>query len=315
MKKYIKNQKKKNKRILKYFVFVIFVIAVYCGCACVPLCSAEKECDVSSGGFKVEISGRDIWYNIYNENSEETPIYVIAGGMGLSSDYLESGLMFLAENHPIIFYDGRCAGRSEYTRDLSDCTFENYAKDLEALRKYLTPDKDIIIISHSYGGAAAMQYVVDYQENVESMIFISSVGIRTGYYFSDAYFHTGVPPLDQNAANQWFIDNIGSIYGGSMTNSDCLKIFENTKINYSLMIKNNGLDKYDFSEQLKDVNVPCLVLVGGEKDTGLTNLAIAKELNDTLPNSEIFQFQNSGHFCFFEEYDSFKDKISEFLKK
>ena len=307
---------KKNKRIKKVIISVVILLLItigYCFAACMPFHGVEKECDVSRGGQKLKISGRDIWYKIYNENAKGTPVYVIAGGTGLSSDYLESGLMFLSDTHPVVFYDGRCAGRSEYTSDLSDCTFKNYAKDLESLRKYLTPEKDIIIAAHSYGGATALQYACDYSDNMESMILISSVGAKTSLFFSDAYFHTGLPPLDQEKANKWFIDNIEYTFGAKSDKSDIPALFKNSSFNYALMMRNNALERYDLTEELGRSDVPVLILVGGDSETPITNIEIAEELHGILKNSRLHQFEDCGHFCFAEEPDLFKDTVMNFL--
>ena len=269
---------------------MIVSAAAYTIWACMPFHGAVKPCDLSSGGSKVEINGRDIWYDIVNPEGEGAPVYVMAGGTALSSDYLESSLMFISDSRPLVFWDQRCQGRSEYTRDLSDCDFESYAADLEALRKYLTPDEDIILISHSYGGAAALQYAADYGENVEGMIFISSVGIKTKLMMSDAYFHIGLPPLDQEKANQWYVDHMCDIYRDSIADETVSTLFTDTKINYALYMKNDGMDRYDFSEEIKDCRIPALILLGGEKETPITNRSAAETLHECFTDSEMYEF-------------------------
>jgi proline iminopeptidase len=305
--------KKLFKKILFLVVAIIIIIAIYSIRACMPFRGINKECDTENGGYKVEINGYDIWYNIYNEESELSPVYVIAGGTGLSSDYLEDSLMFIAESRPVIFYDGRCQGRSEYKSDLKNCDFENYAEDLEALRKYLTPEDDIILLCHSYGGATALQYAVDYQENVEAMIFLSSVGVKTKLMASDAYFRTGFPPLNQEKANQWYVDNMAEIYRNYIADESVKNLFEDTKINYALYMKNDALDKYDFTDELTDCKIPALIFVGGEKETPITDKNVAEELSQTFVNSEMHVFSECGHFLFYEQHDEFCELTDDFL--
>lgn len=305
--------KKLWKKILFSVIAVIIIIAVYSICACMPLRSINSECDTENGGYKVEINGHDIWYNIYNQESEMSPVYVIAGGTGLSSDYLEESLMFISESRPVIFYDGRCQGRSEYKSDLKNCNFENYAKDLETLRKYLTPDDDIIILCHSYGGATALQYAADYQENVEAMIFLSSVGLKTKLMASDAYFRTGLPPLNQEKANQWYVDNMAEIYKDYIADESVKSLFEYTRINYALYMKNDALDKYDVTDELTGCKIPALIFVGGEKETPITDKSVAEELHQAFVNSEIHEFSECGHFLFYEAHNEFCDLTVDFL--
>lgn len=301
------------KKILFSVIAVIIIIAVYSICACMPLRGINSECNTENGGYKVEINGHDIWYNIYNQESEMSPVYVIAGGTGLSSDYLEESLMFISESRPVIFYDGRCQGRSEYKSDLKNCDFENYAKDLESLRKYLTPDNDIIIVCHSYGGATALQYAANYQENVEAMIFLSSVGLKTKLMVSDAYLRTGLPPLNQKKANQWYVDNIAEIYKNYIADESVESLFKDTRINYALYMKNDALDKYNVTEELTSCKIPALIFVGGEKETPITDKSVAEELHQAFLNSEIHEFSECGHFLFYEAHDEFCDLTDDFL--
>ena len=303
----------KKGRILKTAAVVIAAAAAYTIRACMPFHGADKPCDLSSGGNKVEINGRDIWYDVVNPDGEGTPIYVLAGGTALSSDYLESSLMFISESRPLIFWDQRCQGRSEYTRDLKDCDFESYSDDLEALRKYLTPDKDIIVMSHSYGGAAALQYAADHGSSVEGMVFISSVGIKTKLMMSDAYFHIGLPPLDHEKADQWFVDHMEDIFKDSIVDETVSSLFSNTKINYALYMKNDGMDRYDFSEKLKGCDIPALILLGGEKEIPITNMKAAETLHECFVRSEICEFPECGHFLFYEAHDAFMEKVDSFF--
>ncbi len=305
--------KRKKKRILPIIIIVVVLIAIYSTLTTMPVSGATQKCNLDNTGNVVEVNGYDIWYKIYNYKSDNTPIYVIPGGNGFSSEYLEDSLDFLAEDHPVIFFDPRCSGNSEYTKDLSSCTFENYAKDLEALRNYLTPNKKIIVVAHSYAGATAMKYSIDYGNNLESMILISSVGSSKHIFLSNSYFKTGLPPINQTKSNKWYVDNISAMYGNYCENKDVLKSFKKTKFNYALMMKNAALDSYDYTDDLHNVNVPTLILVGNDKETPITNREIAKDLSKTIKNSKLYEFDNSGHFCFAEEPTKFKEVVNDFI--
>lgn len=306
--------KKKRKLVLPILVILFLAVIGLCVLSMMPLYGDDKECDTSEGGNSIAINGHIMWYRMDNAEGKGTPIYVLAGGPGFSTDYMENYLEFLSENHPVIFYDGRCSGRSEYTADLSDCTYENYAEDVEVLRQRLTPDQKIILMAHSSGGVTAMAYLDKYEENLEGAVFISSVGYKTKVVFSDEYIHTGFPPFNQRYANSWFSINIKELYGDYIVNKEVENILDNTKINYALMMKNEAKDTYNYEKTLKKSSIPALILSGGEKDTPMTGKEEAQQLHELLENSTLYQFQHSGHFCFAEEPEIFQKKVNKFIE-
>ena len=85
-----------------------------------PPRGAEKDCDTSRGGKSIAINGHIMWYDVYGKKKDETPIYILAGGPGFSSEYIEPYILFLAKKRTVVLFDGRCSGRSEYTADLSE---------------------------------------------------------------------------------------------------------------------------------------------------------------------------------------------------
>lgn len=307
-------KKKRKILILCISISVLLVIILLLFLSMMPFRGQEKECDTSGGGNSIAINGHIMWYKMCNPSGKGTPIYVLAGGPGFSSDYMEKYMTFLEQDHPVIFYDGRCSGRSEYQADLSDCTYENYAKDLEVLRERLTPQQKMILMAHSSGGITAMAYLEQYEEQLAGIIFISSAGGRTKVVYSDQYLHTGFPPFNQRYANAWFVLNIKELYDDYIVNKDIEGVLDNSKINYALMMKNEGRDKYDYEKALRKSDVAALILHGGERDTPMTGTAEAEKLHELLGNSQIYEFKNSGHFCFAEEPELFQEKVNEFLQ-
>lgn len=296
-------------------VVVVLVIFLLLMTSMMPARGAQKDCDTSRGGKSIAINGYIMWYDIFGEGKSGTPVYILAGGPGFSSEYMEQYVMFLAQDRPVIMFDGRCSGRSEYTEDLSDCTFENYAKDLEELRSRLTPDDDIILLAHSGGGVTAMEYMTAYEDNVESVIFVSSMASATDVFYSDEYLKTGFPPFNQKYANAWFSANIRELYGDYIANKDVIGILDHCDINYALMMKNCGKDKYDYKEQLEKSQIPVLALYGKECDNPMTDKNAAENLHGIFENSQMYGFEYSGHFCFAEEPELFEEKVNDFIKE
>lgn len=303
----------------RYFVIGgLAALAILCSLLMLsmfPPRGAEQDCDTSRGGKSVAINGHIMWYDVYGKKKDKTPIYILAGGPGFSSEYIEPYIRFLAEKRTVVLFDGRCSGRSEYTADLSDCTYENYGKDLEELRKRITPDKDILILAHSGGGVTAMEYMTKYEEHVKGVIFVSSLASKTNTVYSDQYLRTGFPPFNQKYANAWFSANIRELYGEYIANKDVVGILDHCAINYALMMKNNAKDQYDYSEKLEKSQIPALVLYGRQCDVPMADKTAAQNIHGILENSQMYGFDSSGHFCFAEEPQLFKKKVNRFINE
>jgi len=72
-------------------------------------------------------------------------------------------------------------------------------------------------------------------------------------------------------------------------------------------------ETYDVSSQLKNIEIPTLILVG--KDDFICPPSQAQRLNDGIPNSELYVFEKSGHYPFYEETDNFFKVIRDWFKK
>jgi pimeloyl-ACP methyl ester carboxylesterase len=306
--------RRQPKRLFIIAIFVcIFLIMLGLYRSMMPRLGAEQSCDTSSDGESIAINGHIMWIKVLNRESKATPIYVLGGGPGFSTNYLEKSLRFLAKDHPVIFFDGRCSGRSEYTADLSDCTFQNYAKDLEVLRSRLTPDRKIIILSHSSGAITAMAYADAYWNQLQGMIFISPVGYKTKVKYSDEYLHTGFPPFNQKYANVWFETNLDQLYGKYFANKEVEGVLKDIRVNYALMMKNEGKDHYNYKHSLRQIQVPTLIISGGKRETPITGSKESKKLAELIAGSTYYRFNHSGHFSFAEEPQHFKRVVNQFM--
>jgi proline iminopeptidase len=67
---------------------------------------------------------------------------------------------------------------------------------------------------------------------------------------------------------------------------------------------------WDISDRLGEISVPCLV-TGGKFDE--VTPTVTQDLNNLLPDSKIFIFQDSAHVAFWEERAQYIDVVRRFL--
>lgn len=216
--------------------------------------------------------GTEIYYKDWGKGQ---PI-VFSHGWPLSSDDWDTQMMFfLGHGYRVIAHDRRGHGRSSQTSDGHD--MDHYADDLAALTAHLDL-KDAIHVGHSTGGGEVVHYIARHGESrVAKAVLISAVpplmvktpenpGGLPKEVFDDfqrqvatnrAQFYWDVPAgpfygynrpgvqASQGVIENWWRQGM---MGGSKAHYDGIVAFSQT----------------DFTEDLKKVSVPTLVMHGDD---------------------------------------------------
>lgn len=137
------------------------------------LCSMAANAQPPAREGFVDVPGGKVWYRIVG-SGPATPLLVLHGGPGASSDYLFS-LDVLADERPVIFYDQLGSKRSDHPTDASLWRVDRFVDELEAVRKALHLDK-IHLYGHSWGSMLAAEYVITRNPSgIESLTLASPV--------------------------------------------------------------------------------------------------------------------------------------------
>lgn len=73
-----------------------------------------------------------------------------------------------------------------------------------------------------------------------------------------------------------------------------------------------ALATHDLLEKLNGVRIPCLVIGGGRDQ--LIRPSQVKELDEALPNSEMYMYSNAGHMVLWEEPEDIAKRIDQFVQ-
>jgi non-heme chloroperoxidase len=246
-------------------------------------------------------------------------------GWPLSSDDWDAQMMFfVGQGFRVIAHDRRGHGRSTQTATGND--MDTYAADVAELTTFLDL-KNAIHIGHSTGGGEAIRYAAKYGKGrVAKVVLISAV---TPYMISDENNPEGVPlavfddiRLNTATNRQQFYQDItfpffgynraGAIVkkgvqdnwwrqgmmGGIKAHYDCVKVFSET----------------DFTEDLKSVDVPVLVM-HGEDDQIVPFATTAVKAAKLLKNSKLILYPGFPHGMPTTEADTINADLLKFIKE
>ena len=260
----------------------------------------------------------------YKDWGKGQPI-VFSHGWPLTADAWENQMFFLASNgYRCIAHDRRSHGRSSQTWNGNE--MDTYADDLAALVKALDL-KDAIHVGHSTGGGEVARYIGRHgSKRVAKAVLISAV---PPIMVKTKANPKGLPlkVFDQIRANvladreQFFKELSSPFYGANRPGAkvsiglresfwlqgmlggfkgiyDCIKAFSET----------------DFTEDLKKIDVPTLILHGDDdqivpfEDAGMLSSKIIK-------NAELKVYKGGSHGICSTHKDQVNADLLAFIKK
>ena len=264
--------------------------------------------------------GTEIYYKDWGTGQ---PI-VFHHGWPLSGDDWDGQMMFFLEKgYRVIAHDRRGHGRSTQTDKGHD--MDTYAADVAELTEFLDL-KDAVHVGHSTGGGEVIRYVAKYGKGrVAKAVLISAVtpimvqnennpdgvplaifdeirlntATQRTQYFQDftlpfyGYNREGAK-VSQGVKDNWWRQGM---MGGIKAHYDCIKAFSET----------------DFTEDLKSVDVPVLVLHGEDDQIVPYPLTGAKAVK-LLKDGKLISYPGFPHGMPTTEGATINKDLLEFIK-
>ena len=267
--------------------------------------------------------GTQLFYKDWGPKDAQ-PI-VFHHGWPLSGDAWDAQMLFfLGEGYRVVAFDRRGQGRSTQTDIGHDMdTFASDTADLVAALDL----KNAVHIGHSTGGGVVARYVAQAEPGrVSKAVLIGSITPILGQIESNP---TGVPlevfegfktALSQNRA-QFYLDvPSGPFYG---FNRDGAKVSEGMIQNWwrqgmtgsakAQLDTITAFAETDFTEDLKAISQPVLVLHGGD-DQIVPVDETARRAAKLLPNGTLKVYDGLSHGLFATDPELINDDILAFIE-
>lgn len=275
--------------------------------------------------MNVLLNGCDIYYEIHGNSEAKDTILFIHGGPGLG-DCRGDVVTFqgLSRDYQLVFLDMRGSGRSA---DIPPYTHEQWADDIESLRKHLGLKK-IILHGASYGGFIVQEYVLKYPLYTKA-ILLNVTAPDNEHHFKaiDNALNSDKSTIEK--------DDLVRLFEGKVTsNEDFRDLYKAILPLYTMKQDKNAeqekldqiyfhyqthneafkinLQNFDLKDLLHKVTTPTLVTAG--KRDWIIPPEYAKSIAAQINNSIFVLFENYGHSLAREQGQRYIDIVNKFLK-
>lgn len=254
----------------------------------------SNEKGLQTGGVKmIPVKTPKGTFNVWTKtvgNNPKVKVLLLNGGPGATHEYFECFDSFLpAESIEYIYYDQIGCGNSDNPNDVAMWDLDRYVDEVEQVRKALNLDSEnFYLLGHSWGGILAMQYALKYQKNMKGLIVSNMMSSCPDYSkYADEVLAKQMDPkivseiknLEKN--NQYTSPRYMELLIPNFYEKHILRLPEKdwpepvnrsfSKMNQSLYVTMQGpsefglsgkLEKWDVKNQLKNINIPTLVIGG-----------------------------------------------------
>ena len=261
---------------------------------------------------------------IYYKDWGEGPAVTFSHGWPLSSDAWDGQMLFLAQKgFRVVAHDRRGHGRSSQASSGND--MNGYADDLAAVIEALDL-RDVTLVGHSTGGGEVVRYVARHgTKRVGRIVLIAAVpplmlktpanpeglpievfdGLRAGVFNDRSQFYKDLAVQFYGAnragakVSQGILDQfwLWSMQAGAKNAYESIKAFSET----------------DFTEDLKKIDVPTLV-IHGEDDQIVPVKDSARKSTKLIPGAKEIYYPGAPHGLTATLQDRINADLLTFLK-
>jgi pimeloyl-ACP methyl ester carboxylesterase len=179
---------------------------------------------------------------------------------------------------------------------------------LEWTRGFITARryKDVVLCGHSMGGAIALQYALNYPDELKGIILLGT-GARLRVH--PQYLERAREPGENNAS--WLA---GHLKYYKKVQPDIYQVVEQRAGQIGPSVELNDLlacDQFDVMDQVHDIKLPAQVICGSED--AMTPVKYANYLAKKIKGSRKSIIPNGTHFVQMEKYQQVNEAIEGFL--
>jgi len=273
---------------------------------------------------RLSLRGAEFVYQDAGPRGGET-IVVLHGGRGIGdhrSDF--KAFLPLADERRLIAYDMRGCGQSSLTPPY---TFEDFADDLDAIRRHFCGDGKIILVGGSFGGMIALTYAVRHPQGLSHLVLRGTAPSHHHEAEAIANFKARLgkaPSASLRMVEKIFSDAVVDdielrliwlvlqpLYFERFDPDQALELTRRMHLHaetHNALFKDKS---YDLRDRLAGIGVPTLVIVGAED--WICPPSQSRLIAERIPGAELFEVQGANHAVHIEANREVIGRIRRFL--
>jgi pimeloyl-ACP methyl ester carboxylesterase len=240
---------------------------------------------------------------------------VFLHGIGCSKAVWSRVLGRLPDEWRLIAYDNRGAGESRES-SLRPLSLDLYASDLRALLHARGVEDRPVIVGHSLGASVALQFALTWPDVPAALVLL---GAEAGLCRLGAMMQDRAAVIAANGMRAW----IEGPWRNAPPFSETSRAAEPELMEiYAQMLYQTGAERYtravtaivdspDLTGSLGRIDLPVLVLIGGDDDRTLPRFGW--ELAERLPNGDGVELPKIGHTLPMEAPERVAEELIAFV--
>lgn len=261
----------------------------------------------------IQTDGENIYYQVIDgrRKSDQFDAVVLLHSLGTDSKIWRYQIEMLAEHSPnIVLIDTRGHGQSTNNGTF---TMEACIQDINSICTQLNFNK-VVLCGVSMGGVQAMGFTAKYPNKVKGLILADTfariepdqintkIKLTGGLAIEQGMEKYAITYLDQTLSESTYANGIREVLYKSISSM--------SKEDYHDVAK--GCFMTDFSNNLRDINAPTLVLIGDQDFK--TPIELSQFIHEQIYNSLLVKVPNAMHLSNVDNPFAFNDITSGFLK-
>lgn len=254
----------------------------------------------------LNFKGKKIYYQLKENNaaSSQNKGLIFIHGSGESTIIWQNQINEINLDYKLIAVDLPSHGNSDKFL-ISEITLDLYVNVIVKLKESLKLEK-MILCGHSLGGAIILSYYLKNPNDIESLI-LSATGARLRV--SPVIFQQLTDDFKQ------YLDYIRQTAFHRKTPKSVIDTHREQLSKAGPQVTYNDFkicDGFDIMQELKLIQVPCLILCG-DKDI-LTPPKYSQYFHTNIKDSKLYIIQQAGHMVMLEKPQLVNQYIQEFIE-
>tara|TARA_R110002111_G_scaffold259308_1_gene329287 strand:- start:91051 stop:91857 length:807 start_codon:yes stop_codon:yes gene_type:complete len=242
------------------------------------------------------------------------PPLLFVHGFPLNSRMWQAQIEWFKKEFTVLIPDLRGFGASDVTR--GTVTMEQHAHDLNTLLDELKLAEPVIFCGLSMGGYIAWEFWNHFPQRLRAFILCdtrsesdSEEGVNNRLKMVDLVLKHGPESISSSMIPN-LISETSQLNQPEVSKS-LIEMIESTDREGIAASQRGMAVRKDFTDQLIDIKVPALLIVGSEDQ--LTPPAVMKNMSSRLPHAKYLEVPDAGHMSPMEAPDIVNQAMEDFL--